>query len=513
MSEAVTSRPQGYVPMTIAGAIQAAAARAPDKEALRLDERALSYRQLAERINRVANAVRAMGLPERANIALLAPNSLEYPEIVAGLTAAGHAVVTLSAALAEHELRLILEDSAAAALLVAPVFEEKARAALSGAGLPLIVINEGYETLLAGASAMPPGVAVDETDTMAIAYTSGTTGQPKGVAVSHRSRVLTILAMATEYGCYASSDRSLCIAPMFHGAGLVFALAPLVTGGSIEIMGRFNPEQTIEALGTGAITNVFMVPTHFNAIFALPEATLAGHDFSALRTIISNAAALPQATKVRIVEYFGDGKLFEAYGSTEAGIVCNLPPADQLRKERCVGVPFPLTEIKLLGDDGVEVAQGETGEVWTRSPYLFNGYWQRPEETAGALKDGWCSAGDLGCLDEDGYLYIQGRKKDMLISGGINIYPREIEETLVRHAAVAEAAVVGKADDYWGEVAVAFVVAGGDGVSEEALIAHCKGELADYKCPKAFHFIDALPSNPSGKILKRVLRERLEQGA
>ncbi len=229
---------------------------------------------------------------------------------------------------------------------------------------------------------------------------------------------------------------------------------------------------------------------------------------TALNALVSNAAPLPQASKERIVEFFGDGLLHETYGSTEAGCVANLRPADQLRKPSCVGLPYPCTRVRLLDDDGNEVAPGEVGELFSESPFLFNGYWRRPEETGAALAGGWCTVGDLARRDDEGYIYIFDRKNDMIVSGGINIYPREIEEVLHAHDAVREAAVVAAPDAHWGDAVKAFVVLNpGAGVDGAALIEHCRTRLAGYKVPKDVEFIAALPRNAAGKVLRRALRE------
>lgn len=375
------------------------------------------------------------------------------------------------------------------------------------------MIGDDYERWLAAAKPACPGVAVEEWDTFCIPYTAGTTGTPKGVLLPHRSRALTFFSMAVEYGCCGPEDRALGIAPLFHGAGFAFSVAPLFFGGYCALRSKFEPEQVLRDLDALAITNVFMVPTHFQAIFALGEQALGGPDTSRLKTIVSNAAPLPQAMKERIVERFGDGVLFEAYGSTEASIVSNLRPPDQLRKEQCVGLPFPCTEVRLLDDDGREVPAGEVGELFSRSPYLFNGYWERPQDTERSLRDGWFSAGDLARRDEEGYLYIVDRKNDKIISGGVNIYPREVEEALARHDAVLEAAVYGVPDDYWGEAVFASVVLReGRSVSADELLAFCEPRLARYKLPKGIEFVERLPRNAAGKVLRLKLREAHPRG-
>jgi acyl-CoA synthetase (AMP-forming)/AMP-acid ligase II len=382
-----------------------------------------------------------------------------------------------------------------------------------GASLPtverVIVLGPEYEAWLAASpeGGIEPGL--EETDGFALVYTSGTTGQPKGVLLSHRSRAMTFYGMAMEYGCFGPEDRHLSMAPMAHGAGFAFTMAPLFFGGYVEVLPKFDPERVLHALARGSFTGTFMVPTHYQAIFGLEQPVLERYRGRAagLRTVISNASALPQAVKEKIIAYFGEGLLHEAYGSTEGGVVTNLRPKDQLRKIQCVGTPFTCTSIRLLAEDGAEVATGEIGELYSRSPFLFNGYWNRPEETRACMRDGYVSVGDLARRDEEGYLYIVDRKKDMVISGGLNIYPREIEEVLHRHPAIREVAVIGVPDDRWGERLRAFIVPHpGMTVDPAELDAFCRESLSGYKVPRELRFIEALPRNAAGKVLKQELR-------
>ncbi len=229
--------------------------------------------------------------------------------------------------------------------------------------------------------------------------------------------------------------------------------------------------------------------------------------------MVSNAAPLPQHTKELIVDYFGDGVLHETYGSTEGGIVTNLRPFDQLRKQQCVGKPFLMNRVRLLSEGGAPIADGDVGELYSNSPCLFLGYWNQPDATAAAMRDGWFSAGDLARMDEEGFYYLVDRKKDMYISGGVNVYPREIEEFLFRVPGVKEAAVVGVPDDYWGEAGKAFIVIRPDAnIAAEELIAACKNNLAGYKVPRHVAFVDLLPRNAAGKVLKTELRKQIFDG-
>jgi len=503
-----SSPPATYLPIAIADGIRTSAGARPDKVALAEGERTLTYRELVARIERVANATVAdlrLGRGERA--AVLAPNCLEYIEVVCGLASAGLAVVTLNARSSAHEIELIVGDAGARVLIVHPALEAVAREAVLDSVERIIVIGEEYERWIAQAHDTPCGVALDEWDPFCMPYTSGTTGEPKGVVLSHRARVQTFFAMAVTFGCYSPEDRALGIAPLYHGAGFAFSAAPVFFGGFCEILPRFDPELVLRRLREGAMTNAFMVPSHFQSIFALDEDVRRRERPGHLRTLISNAAPLAQVTKEQIVAYFGDGLLHECYGSTEGGITTSIGPADQLRKEQCVGLPFPLTEVCLLDEEGAELREpGVVGEVFSRSPYLFNGYWGKPELTAASMHDGWFSPGDLGRLDDEGFLYIVDRKNDKIISGGVNIFPREVEEALARHPAVRDAAVFGVPDEYWGEAVHATVVlAPGAQVSAEELIESC-ADLGRYKLPKQVDFAPALPRNSSGKLLRRELR-------
>lgn len=498
-----------HLPVTITSGIRASAARTPGKVAVSEGPRRLTYAQLVDRIDRVLSMVAGdLGLQPGDHVAMMLPNCLEFIEIVCGLADAGIATAMVNPRLTAHEATYICKDSGVKALFVHATLEDLARGIDADSIRHVVVIGHDYEARLSKVSPATSRPTVQETDLFALPYTAGTTGQPKGVMLPHRSRTLTFLAMAAEYGCYSVDDRSLAIAPLYHGAGFAFAMAPIFLGGSCEIMPKFDPEIVLERLQTMEISNTFMVPTHFNAIFGLGDETLKRHAFPRLKTIISNAAPLPQATKERIVAYFGAHVLHETYGSTEGGIVCNLRPADQLRKIQCVGRPFPLTEVRLLGADGSEVGVGEVGELHSRSPCLFTGYWGKPDATREAFRGEWMTVGDMARRDEEGYIYLVDRKKDLIISGGVNVYPREVEEVLHTHPAVAEAAVIGVPDSYWGEAVKAFVAfRRGQEARPEDMIAFCAKKLAGFKLPKSVEIVDALPRNAAGKVLKTKLRQ------
>jgi long-chain acyl-CoA synthetase len=489
--------------------------RSPDKAAIRFGEREMTYRTLVDRYERLARVIAEMGAdigatPGGWHAGIIARNCPEFVEVTAAAALAGVPLVTINPRLTAPEIDAIRADAEVQLLFVDSASAALARQPSSGAACRIVVLGPEYEALLAASTPLTDPPLVDEWSTFTIPYTSGTTGKPKGVLVSHRSRILNWFAMASEFGCYSPDDVFLAVAPMCFGAGLSFALASLYLGGTLDILDRFDPAHMLHALSHRGITGVFLVPTHFHGIFELPPETLDRYrDKFLLKTIMSNAAPLSQPMKEKIVAYFGDNLLHELYGSTEAAIVTNLRPPDQLRKQRCVGTPFVGTSVRILNDDGGECPPGQVGELFSLSPYLFNGYWQRPDETLAAFAAGWVSVGDLAVRDDEGFIYIVDRKKDMVISGGVNIYPREIEEVLLRHPGIADIAVVGVPDEKWGERLKAYIVPRGDqpvGVDEMAAFA--AGKLPPFKIPREAEMLVEIPRNANGKVLKTELRKR-----
>lgn len=500
--------PATYQPLTIPLGVRCAARRTPGKVALIEAGRTRSYAELCERMTRLHwLALAELELQFGDHVAIMAPNCIEYLELVLGLSEIGIASATLSHRLNAAELRDICDDACAKVVFA----HESCRAAVEAAELHerirVVWIGADLDARLAAAQPLTPPRLAGEWDIFCIPYTSGTTGRPKGVLLSHRSRALAFNLFAIEYGCFGPDDHFLAIAPLAHGAGMAFALAPIFTGGSCELLPKFDAASVVRKLGGEAFTGVFLVPTQFHAIFSLPEETLEASRQTRLKAMISNAAALPQAMKEKIIALWGEGLLHETYGSTEIGLATNLRPADQLRKQQCVGLPFATTQVKLLDDDGREVGAGEIGELYTLCPLMFSGYWQDGARHFPPLRDGWFSAGDLARRDDEGYVYIVDRKKDMVVTGGINVYPRQIEEVLYRHAAIRECAVVGVPDPRWGERLKGFVaLREGCTLTSEQLIEFLTPHLSAYKIPREYAFVAELPKNPAGKILKRALR-------
>ncbi len=507
MTSSAMDLPFSFQHMSLPGGVRAAMLRNPAKIALRHRQREVTYAELIECIDRVcAGLLEDIGLEHGQHAAIVSANSIEFLEIVLGASQAGIGTATINPRLSAPEIVAIADDARARVLFV----DAASAAALEGARFATVqrifTIGDDYQQWRDANAPLARVPTVEEWDTFTIPYTSGTTGQPKGVLVPHRSRVISLYAMAVEYGCFGPDDRFLAIAPMCHGAGMIFALAPVFFGGYAEIMDKFDPEAVVRKFRDEQITGFFGVPTHFHAIFGLDQALLDEYRSDTLHTIISNAAPLPQVMKEKIIGHFGQ-ILHETYGSTEASIVTNLRPADQLRKTACVGQPFPGTRVEIRRPDGSECNPEEIGELFSTSSCLFNGYWQKPEQTAEAFDDGWVTVGDLAMKDTEGHIYIVDRIKDMVISGGINIYPREIEETLLQHPQIADAAVIGVPDDKWGETLRAFIVTTpGADLTGEAIMAFCEDRIASMKIPKDYAFIEALPRNASGKVLKTELR-------
>ncbi|MES2860733.1 MAG: AMP-binding protein [Pseudomonadota bacterium] len=501
------SPPAGYRSLTVSSGLRAAATRDPGKTAMILGEERRSYGRVIENIDRTANLlIHGLGLKPGDHLAIVAPNGMEYLEILAAVGDVGCAIATPNPKLTPRELAEICNDAEAKVLFVHPDCEGAVERKRLTTVERIVTLGAEYEALKAQASSRFEPPLIPDWTTFSIPYTSGTTGKPKGVLVSHRSRTLQFLAYAAEYGIFSPDDHFLALSPMCHGAGFAFAFNALFLGGTVEIATKFEPERVLRRLHEGDVTGLFTVPTHHHAIFDLGAKVLEANRGNRLRGIVANAAPLPDDTKVRIIDYYGEGLLHETYGSTEAGCVTNLRPQDQRRKSRCVGLPFVGNQVKLVDDAGVEVGPGEVGELISRSPYLFNGYWKRADQTAETLKDGWVGVGDLAVKDEEGFVHIVDRKKDMVITGGLNVYPREIEGVIDAHPAVRESAVVGVPDPRWGERLVAYVVLD-EPVAAAELSSFCEAGLAAYKRPRDFQVIEALPRNANGKVLKTALRD------
>lgn len=488
-------------------------------------ERAMTFRQWDERSRRLANALLGLGLAKGDRVAVLAYNRLEWAEIYAATAKAGLVAVPVNFRLLGPEVRFIVEDAGASALIVQDELVgvvEGIRADLSVPARNFVHFGEracpagfrAYEGLIAAASEREPDAAVLSSDPWMLMYTSGTTGKPKGAIRSHRGAALLALVTEVELGVHRR-DGALLVMPMCHANSLYFFGAFAYCGGGVTIYSRksFDPEHCIATLAEGGSSFTSLVPTQYTMMLDLPAAVRARHDLDRVtKLMISSAPARPE-TKRAIMEMFRKSGLFELYGSTELGWATMLHPHEQFTKlgsvgRECVGS----APIRLLDEAGREVPDGEPGELYARTPYLFDGYWKLPEKTQQAFRGEYCTVGDMARRDADGYIHLVDRKSNMVISGGENVYPSEVEAHLGAHPAVKDVAVIGLPDPKWGErVHAVVVVREGASLDEAGLLDWSRERMAGYKRPRSCSFVreDEIPRNALGKVLHRVLKQRL----
>lgn len=500
-------------PLTIFDGVVNFARSQPQVTAVVDGDRSLTYAQLDERSDRLAQRLlTTLGPGDR--VALLLGNRLEYCEIAAGIAKAGLVMVPLNPRMTAVEAEYVVRHSGARALVVdtdlagiAERFAEAMAEALTLGPADAPFASGDYEAALDRSDATRPAGPVVETDPFCIAYTSGTTGRPKGVVISHRSRSLTFLMSALEWRL-GLGRRSMAVAPMYHGAGFAFGYAPVYTGGTVTMLRGWDPVEFLRILARDRIQSAFLVPTHAQMLRALDPQLILDTDSSDLDTLFFNAAALPRALKSWVMETWPHVGVHELYGSTESGIITNLRPPEAASRAGSVGHPWFHTEVRVVDDAGSPVAVGVPGELFSRSPYLMNGYHEDPAATAACTtEDGFVTCGDVATVDAEGFITIVDRKKDLIITGGMNVYPREVEEAILTHPAVADAAVVGAPHEVWGEGVVAFVVPCADaGVDLPILEEHLRPLLAGYKIPRSLHLLEVLPRNAGGKVVKADLR-------
>ncbi|MEU6802677.1 long-chain-fatty-acid--CoA ligase [Streptomyces neyagawaensis] len=481
----------------------ATAARQPERPALRLGTATTSYAELDEATARAAALLRAEGVRPGDRVALMLPSSPEFVILYYGILRAGGIVLPLNPLLKEREVAYHLGDCGAVLLFEwheAPGEGDKGAAA---AGVRHLVVEPAdFAERLGRHEPDRQVAAVDGDDIAVLLYTSGTTGRPKGASLTHANLRHNTEIIVTDLARMVSDDVVVGCLPLFHIFGQTSTLNAAVKSGALLVLvPRFDPETVLDILAREAATVFQGVPTMYAALLQHPAA--ADVDVPTLRTCISGGAALP----VEILHGFErrfDCTVLEGYGLSETSPAVSFCSPDRLRKPGSVGTPVRDVEVRLLDADGREVATGEVGELVVRGPNVMKGYWNRPEDTAAAIPDGWFRTGDMARRDEDGDLYIVDRKKDLIIRGGYNVYPREIEEVLHEHPAVALAAVVGVPDDKLGEeVAAVVVLRPGAQATPEELQEFVKERVAAYKYPRRVWLADSLPTGPTGKILKR----------
>ena len=494
------------------------ARKTPDAPAIRYAGRTLTYAGLDDRVRRLARALRELGTGPGSRVAYLGPNHPAFLETMFAAWSAGAIFVPLNMRLAAPEVAGQLADCGAALLVYAPEQAAVVAGLRDGAGpgraaglSHLVALTRpaagehDYESLLGGPPAVPADVPVSLDDPCLIMYTSGTTGRAKGATLTHGNITWNALNVVVDAD-FRADEVALAVAPLFHTAALnMLCLPTMLKGGTVLIEPAFDPARVLELIARYRVTSMFGVPAIYDAMAAAPG--WAGADTSSLRMLLCGGAPVPDAT---IRRYTGRGLTFiQGYGMTETSPGALLLDAEHaMAKAGSAGVPHFFTDVRVAGPDGAEAGPGERGEILVAGPNVMRGYWGQPEATAAVLTSGWLHSGDVGTADEDGYVSVVDRIKDVIISGGENIYPAEVENALLSHPAVADCGVIGVLDGRWGEVGRAVVVLRpGQSASEADILGFLDGRLARYKIPKSVRFAAALPRTATGKILKKQLRE------
>jgi fatty-acyl-CoA synthase len=514
--------------LTVADVVAAQARLQPSKLGARDSRRTLTFAQWHERANRLANALGGLGLAQGDRVAILAHNCVEWMEFYVGLAAAGFVAVPINFRLVSPEIAYIAQHCEARAFIVADELVERVEPIRGELGIVaggFIHFGterapagwQSYEALLGRASPSPPSVKVAPADTWALMYTSGTTGRPKGAIRNHAGSALLSLVTALDMG-FRSEDTGLFVMPMCHANSLYFSFTFTYLGATCVIDDRksFDPEHLLHTLAEQHVTFTSLVPTHYIMMQGVADAVKRRHDVGRVSKLMISSAPARRETKLAIMEQFPNSQLFELYGSTEAGWVTLLRPNEQLTKLGSVGREWTGSgPIKIIDGAGHEVADGEVGELYSRTPYVFDGYWKNPEKTAEAFRGAWCSVGDMARRDADGFYHLVDRKSNMIISGGENVYPSEVEQLVGAHPAVQDVAVIGVPHDKWGEAVHAVVVLHeGRSATEAEILEWCKDRIAGYKRPRGVSFIAGaeMPRTATGKIQHRALRERVTSG-
>jgi long-chain acyl-CoA synthetase len=495
----------------------------PDRPAIIIGDARITYGELHTLTNALANGLLDLGVRPGHRIAVLLYNS---PEFLIAWTAAGKLAVTpvaLNYRFRSDEIAYIVNDGDARALIYGDSFREVVRQAKPKFNRP------GMVSICAGSVPAPGEFSLErlirENDKSApqveagahcvapsLIYTSGTTGRPKGVVRGVKNRLNSLLGYAYTFES-TYDDTHLVAGPLYHSAPFAWAAFSSVLGNTLVIMPRFDPETFLRLIQEHRVTTTVVVPTMLNRIVNLPDSVKGKYDLSSLRVITAGAESFPFALKKKTVEFVGEGKLFEFYGGTEISIVTQIRPEDQLRKPGSCGTPAMGSRIRLLDENMRDVPLGEVGVLYVKSPFLLDEYFHNPEATRKSTHEGYFTVGDMARADEDGFYYIVDRAVDMIISGGVNIYPAEIEEVLYRHPGIYDAGVIGVPDPDWGERIVAYVIPKpGVSLTADEVIRHVSDNLASYKKPKEVMFVDELPYSPSGKLLKRELRDMYRRG-
>ncbi len=497
----------------------------PDKVGLIFEDRRLTFAEISRRVYRLANSMIDLGIKKGDRIAMLSNNCPEYLEFYFAAAAIGAAPVGINYRLVDREIEYIVNNAEAKLLVVGKTYGpiiESIREKLVTEHFIWVEEEIGgmheYESLIASASEVEPRVDIDENDVAMQMYTSGTTGNPKGAMLTHRNILSSVIGAVIDIEA-GSDSRFYTPAPLYHMAGVLAGLIGWMQGATLTLSRDFVPAECLRTIQDNKITHAVLVPAM--TIFCLQVPGIEKYDFSSFEMLLSGASPFPFEALKGALKAFGC-KIGQVFGQTEsAGIMTFLGPEYHVlesdeRRERIMksaGKDMWQNEVRVVDEDDKDIMPGEIGEVIGRGPNNMIGYWKLPEATAAALKGGWLRTGDLGTVDEEGFIYIVDRKKDMIVSGAENIYPAEIENVLMSHPAIVEAAVIGVPHESWGESVKAIIAlkSGGE-ATEDDIVSHCREHLAGYKIPRSIDFVDALPRNPSGKVLKTKLREKYWEG-
>ncbi|PKN17776.1 MAG: hypothetical protein CVU71_15220 [Deltaproteobacteria bacterium HGW-Deltaproteobacteria-6] len=491
---------------------------APDKPFLTEPNKAYNNRQFNERVNKTAHALGRMGLAKGMRVALLMSNSSEFLEIFFACAKTGLIMVPLNFRLAVPELLYIIRDSAPEVLIYSSEFKEKVSEIKAAGGVQKTYCLKGqggegdpdFSSYVEGfATSEPPEITdVDLPDPLFIMYTSGTTGDPKGAVLTHQNILFGAIHSLLGYGV-DRSYKSLVVAPLFHIGALAASVTPIIyAGGSIVISSFYNASETLQTICRGKINYMFAVPVMYQMIADAPEWNDA--DLSHVHFFISGGAPIPLPVIRKYQDEKGVG-FVQGYALTETGRLTSLDLDDSIRKAGSVGKEVFHVNLRIVDDQGRDIHTADPGEILVQGPNVFPGYWNKEAATGAVFRDGWFCTGDMGRRDEDGFVYIVGRKVEMIISSGENIYPVEVERALQSLPGIKEAAVVGMPDPKRGEVVGAFVIPEKDSrLSEKDVLSALSGKIAHYKIPKRVFFVEEFPRNQSGKVLKRILKKRAE---
>jgi acyl-CoA synthetase (AMP-forming)/AMP-acid ligase II len=492
-----------------------------EKVAVSFEGRELTYAELDRRSDQVAGFLQAAGVKPGDRVAWLGRSSEAWYEIFFGVAKARACFAPINSRLAVPEIAFILADSSADLFFVSPEFFPAAQAALGEVDRPIRLIGVGgldpaFEAYAELRDAAPaPALTTPEfSDDVLQLYTSGTTGLPKGVRLTNQNYAAFLaLREHVEGFDYRADDTALILMPMFHVAGTNISFAGLAAGGRVLLMAEFNPPAVLQAMESERVNHVFLAPVMINVLLQTPGIDTT--DFSSLKTVSYGASPISEAVLAAATKAFGCG-FIQFYGMTETtGAGTTLAPADH-RGElmRSCGKAWHSLGVRIADEAGNELPPGEIGEIEIKGPIVMAGYWNRPEATAETIRpDGWLRTGDAGYMNADGFFFVHDRVKDMIVTGGENVYPAEVENAILGCPGVADAAVIGVPDDKWGEAVKAIVVAAPGARPEPAeIIAYARQRIAGYKAPKSVDFIDALPRNPSGKVLRRELRKPYWEG-